>query len=457
MWRFLKKERSIKMLNVHFSLLLGAYWMGTSVFGLFMVPILRGRGFENIQISQLIMLRGITAILFQPRLAAFADRHPRIQLKYIIAGMLGVAFIATFIFGHVNFGYWGTLVLFIFFGMSMQSMTPFHSAFAMKYVSSGKQVVYSVARGIGSVCYAVGAVMIGQLVEIFGTEFGLTLMLFIIAFGIIVALTLDDYKLTPEMLAAERKEKKTFHWRFRGKEITAEQDSEQESKQDLKQKSKQDSGQAHSNWYLLTHYQEYPLFLLAAMLVFLGYNLCNNYLIDVVTKLGGTAKHLGYANFVLGMVELPTALLFSKLKKRFSVQKLLCMAAFFQCMKMLGIYLAPNVWVLIGVQVFQMLGNGLFWSSSVHYVNDTVDEVDRVKGQALTTIASTNAGNVIGASMSGRILTYYGIDNLILSGVCTAAVGVVLMFIAMYLSTKNKAARKARCMTMTAVEAPAAQ
>lgn len=413
MWKFLKKERSIKMLNIHFSLLLGAYWMGTSVFGLFMVPILRGRGFADIQISQLIMLRGITAILFQPRLAAFADRHPRIQLKYIIVGMLCVAFVATFIFGHVNFGYWGTLVLFIFFGMSMQSMTSFHSAFAMKYVSSGKRVVYSVARGIGSVCYAVGAVLIGQLVEVFGNEFGLTLMLFIIAFGIVVALTLDDYKLTPEMLAAEGKGKK------------------------------KEENQAHSNWYLLTHYGEYPLFLIAAMLVFLGYNLCNNYLIDVVTKLGGTAKHLGYANFVLGMVELPTALLFSKLKKRFSVQKLLCMAAFFQCLKMLGIYLAPNVWVLIGVQTFQMLGNGLFWSASVHYVNDTVDEVDRVKGQALTTIASTNAGNVIGASMSGRILTYYGIDNLVLSGVCTAAVGVVLMFVAMHLSTKKKMAKEA--------------
>ena len=405
------RERTTKMLNIHFSILLGAYWMSVSVIGLFMVPLLRNRGFTNIQISQLIMVRGITAIISQPRIAAFADRHPRIQLKYIITGMLFISLCATILFKSFRFNYLETVFLFVMYGMSQNSMTSFHSALAMKYVSSGRQVVYSVARGIGSVAYAVGAVMIGQFVEFWGNEFALNLEIVIIIFGMYIAFTCDDYKLTDEMLVGEAK---------RGKNRT----------KNLKQ--------AHSNLYLLSHYNEYPLFLIAAMLVFLGYNMCNSYLIDVVTKLGGTSKHLGYANFVLGMVELPTAILFNRLKNRFSIQSLLKMAATFQCIKMLGIYLAPNVWVLIGVQAFQMLGNGLFWSASVYYVNDTIDEVDRVKGQALTTIASTNAGNVIGASLSGVLLTYYGIDRLIFTGVCTAAVGVVLMYIAMHISKVNK-------------------
>ena len=182
--------------------------MSVSVIGLFMVPLLRNRGFSNIQISQLIMIRGITAIISQPRIAAFADRHPRIQLKYIITGMLFVSLCATILFKNFQFNYLGTVLLFIMYGMSQNSMTSFHSALAMKYVSSGKQVVYSVARGIGSVAYAVGAVMIGQLVEFWGNEFALNLEIVIIIFGMYIAFTCDDYKLTDEMLAGEVKGKR---------------------------------------------------------------------------------------------------------------------------------------------------------------------------------------------------------------------------------------------------------
>ena len=72
-----------KRLNIHYSLILGAYWMIFAVSSIFIVPLLRLKGFDDSQIGILIAIRSISAITVSPLIATYSDRHPKRQLKYI--------------------------------------------------------------------------------------------------------------------------------------------------------------------------------------------------------------------------------------------------------------------------------------------------------------------------------------------------------------------------------------
>lgn len=163
-----------------------------------------------------------------------------------------------------------------------------------------------------------------------------------------------------------------------------------------------------------------------------------SFLVDVVDKLGGTNTDVGYCQFVLAAIEFPMALVFMRLKKRIGTLNLMRICSVFILVKILGIYLAPNIPVLIGVHAFQMLGAGLYWSGSVYYVNENVSGEDRVKGQSLMAIFSTGIGSGVGSLISGWISEKYNIDVLVITGAVCAFIGVLVMFYAMRVSTVSK-------------------
>ena len=159
--------------------------------------------------------------------------------------------------------------------------------------------------------------------------------------------------------------------------------------------------------------------------------MCNSFMIDIITSRGGTNSDLGISCFILGIVELPTALLFPRLKVKLGVKRLLRISASFALLKMIFLYLSPNVLCIFLSQTLQMLGNGMYWPASVHYLTETIDSADQVKGQALTTIASVNIGAILGSSVSGKLLCYYSIDSVIMFGCICSFIGVIFMYLAM--------------------------
>lgn len=61
-----------------------------------------------------------------------------------------------------------------------------------------------------------------------------------------------------------------------------------------------------------------------------------------------------------------------------------------------------------------MLGYGLFTPTSVYYVNESVPEEDRIKGQTVMMVASNGLGGVLGSLLAGRALDLGG-ANLMLA------------------------------------------
>lgn len=389
-------KKKDKYLNVHYSLILGAYWMIFAVSSIFVVPLLRSRGFSNLETGILISIRSFSAIVISPIIASFSDRHPSFQLKYTLMLLLTINIVNTLIFQYGSPNYLQTVFLFIILGATTNTMPPLHSSLSIKFLEAGRPVIYSIGRGVGSVSYAVICLLLGYLVGENHLSVSLTLQILLDIFSLILLLFFPRY--TPVAASGS---------------------------------AKSSPSAPHSNWYLLKNYPYFTLFLISSVFIFVGYSMCNSFMIDIITSRGGTNSDLGISCFILGIVELPTALLFPRLKVKLGVKRLLRISASFALLKMIFLYLSPNVLCIFLSQTLQMLGNGMYWPASVHYVTETIDSADQVKGQALTTIASVNIGAILGSSVSGKLLCYYSIDSVIMFGCICSFIGVIFMYLAM--------------------------
>lgn len=94
----------------------------------------------------------------------------------------------------------------------------------------------------------------------------------------------------------------------------------------------------------------------------------------------------------MGASELPAALLFTPLFRRFGAAGTLRMSICFMAVKPLLFLLAPGLSGLLLVQPVQLLGYGLFTPASVYYANANVSPVDQVKGQSIMMIGLQRPG-----------------------------------------------------------------
>lgn len=399
-------NKSEVKLNVKYSVVSGLYWMICAVAGIFMVPILREKGMDNGQIGLLLSIRSLATLGISPFIASFSDKHPKVQLKYILMILAGINILNTIVFQFVSMSLWQLAVIMVILGGSSNTMPPLHSSIAMKFNKPGNTIVYSIGRGTGSVTYAFAALGLGYLVGDSHLYMALVIQIILDVATIISLIVMPCYDVE-------------------------EGAPSQEVLGHVKEKS------AHTSMYLFQHYKFFTLFLFASAFMFVGYSMCNSFLIDVIIAKGGNNSHMGIANFILGISELPTAILFQRLKKKFGVYKLLRISAIFSLLKMVFLYFSPNVFWICASQVLQMLGNGMYWSTSVYYVNEVIPKEDIVKGQSLATIFSVNIGGILGTMFSGQLLNYFDVNGLIMFGCGCSLIGVFIMFSAMKKSEKR--------------------
>ena len=94
--------------------------------------------------------------------------------------------------------------------------------------------------------------------------------------------------------------------------------------------------------------------------------------------------------------------------------------------------------MLVGVllvQPIQVLGYGLFTPASVYFVNESVPEADRVRGQTVMMVASNGLGGMLGGLLAGCTLDLGG-ANLMLGGcIACSCAGTMLCLLALRKNT----------------------
>ena len=359
---------SLRRLDLHYIVMQMGYWAMFAAICAYLAALLGERGFSNSQIGLLIAIRCLAGIIFQPLLGGFADRHPEIPLKVIVSLSLALSLAASMAFLLWPMGMGGTAVILIILGGFEISAYPLMDAMAIQFINAGMPIRYSLGRGIGSMAYAVTCVVLGLQTQAMGVESTLITHAVLVAAVIALTITYPTFRAAPAAADAPPTEK------------------------------------PHSVWYLLRNNPPFTLMLVA---ILLGLTAClpmSNFLVNVVESRGGNSADLGVALFIMGGFELPTAFFFQRMLRRLGSGKLILISMVFTVLKAVALLLSFNLATVFLAQPLQMLGYGLFTPASVYFVNESVPEADRVRGQTVMMVASNGMGGMLGSYISGLAL-----------------------------------------------------
>lgn len=388
---------SARRLNLHFIAMQGGFWAMFSSICAYQAALLSGRGFTNGEIGFLIAARCLAGILCQPLLGGFADRNPQIPLRRITALSLSLGLTAGLVFYLVPMGMGGTLAVLLVMGGFEISAYPLMDAMAVQFINAGIPIHYSLARGIGSLSYAVVCILLGIQVTGWGVESTLITHTFLTGLEITLIATYPVFRARP----------------------APEQGA---------------PASPHSVIWLLRQNPAFSVMLLAILCSMTGLLPLANFLINVVLDRGGTSGNLGIALFLMAASELPAAFLFHHLYRRLAGGRLLLLSLFFCFLKALAFYLSPSLlWILLA-QPLQMMGYGIFTPTSVYYVNDSIPSEDRVKGQTIMMVASNGMGGVLGSLLAGLALDLGGVQLMLLFSMTLCALGVLLSGVSLRIS-----------------------
>ncbi len=353
------------------------------------------KGYSNSQIGFTLAAASICSVFLQPIVASFVDKNKNLSLNKLIIVSVAVIAILSLLLLFIQKGNFILQALFIIIVVIAMTLQPIMNALAFSFEKYGIALNFGLARGIGSVAYAVSSLLVGQLVGIFSPDY-LPIFYMVAAIGLIVIIyVFHAPKGTPVVKVEQNTKVET-------KELTILQ--------------------------FVIKYKKFMFFIVGASLMFFDHMIINNFFIQVIEEVGGDSKTMGYAIFLAALLELPAMAMFTKIQTKISSGNLLKIAALFFAIKHGLTFMATSMTVIYIAQVMQMFAYALFIPASVYYVNQKIEQSDVTKGQAMATLSVTVA-SVFASLVGGVLLDAIGVSNVLLCGVIISIIGfVVILF-----------------------------
>lgn len=390
-----------KNLTFRYTLQQCAYWAAAAGVVSFASAFLLEKGFAPSHIGVLLAAGNLLSCAAQPVLAGWADRIGGNIVKWFIAGLTAVSIgcFASLQLLPLPAALYGLVYLLGIF--SFDAMNPLLNAVSVSYNHAGFKINYGVGRGIGSFAFALAALLIGKVMASFGADWMIWISIVLLALN--VAVTLGYPGLTE------------------GREV-------------------QEAGrECCSVPVFFRRYKWYCVSLLGVMCLAMFHAMTENYLIEVVSPLGGDSGTVGTALFVATAIEMVVIVNFDWLRSKISDAWLLRLAGLSFLLKSVLFLMAKNVIAIYGIQLLQATSYSFLSPTQLYYADAKVHPADMVKGQAFITAAYT-LGCAIGNFTGGQLLDAFDVRVMLWAGVAMAAAGTAVFFL-----TVNK---KDSCMTM---------
>ena len=379
-----------KNLTLRYTVQQCAYWAAAAGVVSFATAFLLEQGFAASHIGILLAAGNLLSCAAQPVLASIADRIGGNIVKWFIAGLTALSMAC---FGVIQLlplpaGLYGLVYLLGVF--TFDAMNPLLNAISVSYNRIGYRINYGVGRGIGSFAYAVSALVIGKVMAAYGAAWMIWISIGLLVAN--VAATLGYPSLTES--GVQR--------------------------------------QAHSDCcsvpVFFRRYKWYCVSLLGVMLLAMFHAMTENYLIEVVSPLGGDSGTVGVALFVATAIEMVVIVNFDWLRTKISDSWLLKFAGLSFLLKSVLFLMARNVMAIYGIQLLQATSYSFLSPTQLYYADAKVSPADMVKGQAFITAAYT-LGCAIGNFTGGQLLSAFNVRILLWAGVAMAAAGTAVFFL----------------------------
>ena len=367
-----------------------AYWATAAGVVSFATAFLLQKGFAASTVGILLASGNLLSCVFQPVLAAWADRTGGNVLKWMTAALTAVsaacfASIQLLPMPESVFGFVYLLGIFTF-----DAMNPLLNALNVSYMTSGYTINYGLSRGLGSLAYAFAALGIGKIMSRFGASWMIWISLGLLVFNAAMALSY------PSLRPLEGGEKRENH--------------------------------SCSVPVFFRRYKWYCISLFGVLLLGMFHAMTENYLIEIVTPLGGDSGTVGVALFIATAIEALVLVYLDKIRKFLSDNWLLKLAGLSFLLKSVLFLLAGNVMTIYAIQLLQATSYTFLSPIQMYYANNKVGAADMVKGQAFSTAAYT-LGCAAGNFAGGQFLSVFGVRIMLLAGVAMAAAGTLVFFL----------------------------
>lgn len=397
-------EKNLRNINTKFSVIQSSFMMSFCVIVGFSVVLLQSRNFSSSEIGIILAVECVASVISQTFLGSFADKHKNIPLKLILLLVLIISFIVNIFLMFIPSEFYITMFIFIMIGMSEYSVTVLINSLAIQFVNIGVPINFGLARGLGSFSYAVAGYMLGRIIETKGAESILPVHAVFLLIVIAAVIVFDK----PEI---------KYH--------NAINTPNEEIK-------------ANDNVLsMLVKNRKLLYFLISIILAFISHGMIANFLPSIIEHVGGNNADYGTAMSLAAMSEIPTMVFFSFFMRKTTSVKLVTVSFFFFFIKSLLFIFSHNIMLILIFQTLNILAYGLFVPASVYYVNEIVEESEKIKGQSLVSVASMGIGITIGNLLGGVIIDKYGVPVMLIISTIIAFFGFFITFVSIKTKSLN--------------------
>lgn len=367
-----------------------AYWATAAGIVSFATAFLLQKGFAASTVGVLLASGNLLSCCFQPFLAGWADRMGGNVLKWLTSGLTAIS-AACFVsiqllpLPEMAFGLLYLLGVFAF-----DAMNPLMNALNVSYMTNGYTINYGLSRGLGSLAYAFAALGIGKVMARFGADWMIWISLALLAINAAMSLSY------PSLVTTFSREKKV--------------------------------SDCCSIPVFFRRYKWYCISLLGVMLLGMFHAMTENYLIEIVTPLGGDSGTVGVALFVATAIEAVFLVYLDKIRSKISDNWLLKIAGISFVLKSVLFLLAGNVMTIYAIQLLQATSYTFLSPIQMYYANNKIGAADMVKGQAFSTAAYT-LGCAAGNFAGGQLLSAFDVRTMLIAGIAMAVAGTAVFFL----------------------------
>ncbi len=374
------------------------YWIVYCAECGFTAIFLQSKGMTNTEIGLVTGSGCVITIFLSPFVTSIINKHPKITVKKMFTMIIAFLSLVFLSVAFIQMPVILVMACYICILSTFVSTVPFLSMIAMDYLHEGREINFGLARGMGSVFYAVAAVVLGEWINLFSAN---VLAIVFMVGGILFLLVL--YRLPDSQL-------------------------------DPSTKTNAKNGSFFS---FIRKYQILFFILLGFAFAFAASSSISTYLINIIENLGGDTSIYGVTIFLMAASEMPAMAVVPRLIRRYHPMNLVMFAGGCYIIRNFLICLAPSLpFVFIGM-LFQSVTYGILTSLLTYYVSDVTDKKDEAMGQTFIGVMTSGFGATIGNFFGGFIQDALGLPAMLGMACVLTAIGSGIMVVtALYAKKK---------------------
>jgi len=397
-----------KFRTLQYTIICVAYFAAYSGAHAYAAVFLLDRGFTNTLIGVILALANILSVLTQPMAAGLIDKYECFtNRKVSIACAIGCAIACASLYFLK-----GIAVVFVVYVLlyTLQMLyQPLIQALCFEYNGAGDTINFGLARGLGSCGFAVTSAIIGKLL----VNNGVSVLQIVNVIAFVVGILMMFLFVGPNADGAK---------------VAA---TESTPIANPEESGDAESGEPHNSFLsFVKYYPMFMVFVLGGTFLFFEHNALNDYLIQIITPLGGNETTMGTMVMVAALLELPAMAGFARAEKKFGAKKILMLSAIMFTVKTIVMFFATNLVMAYISQACQIFAYALFIPGTAYLAEMVMEKADKTKGQAYVNCTIT-LGGVFSALVCGRLLDIVGVHSMLLVSTVIGIIGTIVSVFAL--------------------------